>query len=208
MYFIKTPWWLRNIYPQLIWQKKEEKNSVFLTFDDGPIPIVTEFVLEVLKSHQAKATFFCVGENLQKYPGLGTKIIEEGHTLGNHTHQHINGWKNHDQLYLQDIAKCDHLIDRYLGNGRTKLFRPPYGRIKQSQIRKLNNYQIIMWNILSGDFDNKIEPEKNIHKISTLVEPGSIIVFHDSLKAKKNLEYMLPRIINLIQEKNYSFKVL
>lgn len=208
MYFHKTPFWLEALYPQLIWQKKEEKNCIFLTFDDGPIPIVTEFVLEVLKSYHAKATFFCVGENIQKHSWLCTKILEEGHSLGNHTHSHLNGWKINDNKYMNDIAKCEALLDQHLGCDRARLFRPPYGRIKRSQITKLKGYQIIMWNVLTGDFDDRISPDISFNRFFKYVKPGSIIVFHDSLKAKDNLYYLLPKFMESVQEKNYTFEAL
>jgi peptidoglycan/xylan/chitin deacetylase (PgdA/CDA1 family) len=208
MYFHKTPWWLKALYPQLIWEKEQNSNSIYLTFDDGPVPGVTEFVLEVLSSFQAKATFFSVGENIIRNSLIFYRILEEGHSVGNHTQSHLNGWKINDDDYLADIAKCEKLLDQYIGIKRTRLFRPPYGRIQRSQINKLNNYQIIMWNVLSGDFDNKLDPELSCNKIIKSIKPGSIVVFHDSLRAKKNIQYLLPKVMESVGQRNFTFNPL
>jgi peptidoglycan-N-acetylglucosamine deacetylase len=208
MYFLKTPWWLNSLFPSLIWHKKNEPDSVFLTFDDGPVPWVTEFVLDILKSYQAKATFFCVGENLRKNQWLLKKILNDGHTVGNHTQHHLNGWKTRDLTYLNDINLCDQLLDQYIGSNRKKLFRPPYGRISYSQIKMLKDYEIIMWSILSGDFDHTINLDSQIIRLNNIISPGSIIVFHDSLKAKNNLQILLPKVLETVNNNNFKFKSL
>jgi peptidoglycan-N-acetylglucosamine deacetylase len=208
MYLLKTPWWLSSLFPRLIWDKKNEPDSVFLTFDDGPIPAVTEFVLEILKSYHAKATFFCVGENLRRNPWLLKKILNDGHTVGNHTQHHLNGWKTNNLDYLNDINLCEQLLDQYIGSNRKKFFRPPYGRIRYSHIKMLKDYEIIMWSILSGDFDHNINPEYQLLKIQKHISAGSIIVFHDSLKARNNLKFLLPHILENITDKNLKLKSL
>src|SRR5690606_22173847 len=182
--------------------------------DDGPIPNVTNFVLNTLKRFNVKATFFCIGDNISKHPSIFESIKAEGHAVGNHTYNHLKGWKTDDKTYLENFWKCQELT-------QTSLCRPPYGSIKKSQINKLvgnwqlavgnelktdnRKLQIIMWDVLSGDFDEKISPEKCYQNVVNNVRNGSIIVFHDSLKAWERLEYALPKAIEFLLDKGYSF---
>jgi peptidoglycan/xylan/chitin deacetylase (PgdA/CDA1 family) len=205
MYLIKTPFWLRWLYPGLVWRKASAKPVIYLTFDDGPIPEVTPFVLSVLEKYNAKATFFCIGDNIQKHPDIFQKLIEGRHAIGNHTFNHLKGWKTKDEVYLENFKLCDNLT-------KSKLFRPPYGRIKRSQVSKLKNeipgLRIIMWDVLSGDFDFNLSPDKCLKNVLKATEAGSIVVFHDSLKAFERLEYVLPRALEFWKKQGYSFEKL
>lgn len=205
MYLIKTPFFLRWIYPSLIWRKSNSSHSIYITFDDGPIPKVTPFVLETLKKYNAKATFFCIGDNVRKHPGIFEDIKKEGHAIGNHTYNHLKGWKTSTTQYIDNYLKCDELVD-------SSLFRPPYGRIKRRQISKLkqlnSDLKIIMWDVLSGDFDQNLSPEECLNNVLKYTCPGSIIVFHDSLKAFHRLEYVLPRALEKWDSEGYKFAIL
>jgi peptidoglycan/xylan/chitin deacetylase (PgdA/CDA1 family) len=206
-YFVKTPWLLKKIYPTYIWDIKTNKKEIYLTFDDGPHPVITDLVLGQLKKFSAKATFFCIGKNVVENPDVFKRIIENGHIIGNHTYSHLNGWKTNDELYLKDIAEANRLID-------SSLFRPPYGRITSYQAKALSkamtrsNPKIVMWSILSGDFDQRISSEKIIYKVIRYAKPGSIIVFHDSEKAFPHLKKILPSILESLQEKGFCFESL
>nr|BFF39532.1 polysaccharide deacetylase family protein [Tenacibaculum mesophilum] len=182
------------------------QKEIFLTFDDGPIPKVTEFVLDQLHLFNAKATFFCIGDNIRKYPAVFSRIINEGHSVGNHTFNHLNGWKNSNTTYINNINKCENL----LSHQKTKLFRPPYGKIKRKQAKQLlaNGYKIIMWDVLSADFDPTITKEKCLQNVLRNVENGSIIVFHDSIKASDKLYYVLPKVLEEFSLQGYKFKAI
>jgi peptidoglycan/xylan/chitin deacetylase (PgdA/CDA1 family) len=205
MYLVKTPWLLKKLYPGLTWQGDNTGRSIFLTFDDGPIPIVTPFVLKILKQYNAKATFFCISDNVTKHPKIFDEVKTDGHLIGNHTFNHLNGWKTQDQQYLENFIEADKLL-------QTNFFRPPYGRIKKSQIKLLNqskpDLNIIMWDVLSGDFDMSLKPEKCLQNVIKHTEPGSIVVFHDSLKAFNRLEYVLPRAMEHWNKEGYEFSLL
>lgn len=205
MYLIKTPFWLRALYPSLTWRKSSTHKKLYLTFDDGPIPIVTPFVLKMLSEFNAKATFFCIGDNIKKHPDVFEQVKAAGHTIGNHTFNHLNGWKTYDEEYLKNILKCQELTD-------TLYFRPPHGRIKYSQIGKIRrilpDMNIIMWDVLSGDFDRDLAPEQCFNNVIKHTQAGAIVVFHDSLKAFDRLEYTLPRALKYWHEKGYTFESL
>ncbi|MDQ8005631.1 MAG: polysaccharide deacetylase family protein [Pedobacter sp.] len=220
MYTVRPPFFLKWFYPNLIWNKEHKDTKekvVYLTFDDGPIPNVTDFVLNTLKNFGIKATFFCIGDNIQKHPQIFERIKNDGHAVGNHTYNHLKGWKTEDNDYIANFWKCQELT-------ATNLFRPPYGRIKKSQISQLINswqltvgkelktenreLQIIMWDILSGDFDLKLSPERCYQNVISNVRNGSIIVFHDSLKAWERLEHALPKTIEYLLAKGYRFETL
>jgi peptidoglycan/xylan/chitin deacetylase (PgdA/CDA1 family) len=190
MHLVKTPWLLKKLYPGLIWNINPDSRCIYLTFDDGPIPIVTPFVLNILKQYDAKATFFCLGDNVNKHPDIFEQVKNEGHAIGNHTYNHLRGWDTDDQTYLKNFLLTDKLLD-------SKLFRPPYGRIKRSQIKLLQNakpgLEIIMWSILSADFDMTLKPEKCLKNVLKRTGAGDIVLFHDSLKARERLEYALPK---------------
>jgi peptidoglycan/xylan/chitin deacetylase (PgdA/CDA1 family) len=205
MYPIKTPWLFKKLYPRLIWQAKPGTRCIYLTFDDGPIPIVTPIVLNILKQYQAKATFFCIGDNVKKHPDVFEQVKKDGHAIGNHTYNHLKGWDTDNQTYLNNFLLADKLLD-------TKLFRPPYGRIKKSQVKLLQNarpgLQIIMWSVLSGDFDISLEPEKCLQNVLRNTVSGDIVLFHDSLKAKERLEFALPRALEQWSRQGFTFNSL
>jgi len=203
MYFIRTPWILKKFYPDCVWDINSSEKNIYLTFDDGPHPVVTNFVLDELKKYDAKATFFCIGNNVVKYPEVYRRILEEGHAIGNHTYDHLNGWKTDDNDYLNNIERAGQVIN-------SNLFRPPYGRITRSQLKKLRStpvkLKIIMWTVLSGDFDKNITGEKCYSNVIRNTTPGSIIVFHDSEKASDRLVYSLPLVLEYFSKKGFSFK--
>jgi len=205
MYPVKTPWLLKKLYPQLVWDVNHDSRCIYLTFDDGPIPIVTPFVLNILKQYNARATFFCIGDNVRKHPEVFQQVKADGHVVGNHTYNHLDGWKTNNETYLENFLLADELIG-------SNLFRPPYGRIKKSQVKLLNEakpgLQIIMWNVLSGDFDISLKPEKCLDNVIKNTSPGDIVLFHDSLKAFNRLEYVLPKAMEVWSKDGYVFKTL
>ena len=206
-YFVKTPGWLKKIYDSYIWSIPGSDKILYLTFDDGPHPEATPFVLKELKKYNVFATFFCIGKNVVAYPDIYDQIIREGHSIGNHTYNHLNGWKTNNDDYLNDIALASNEIDSYL-------FRPPYGRITSFQAKQLKTVmkgkepKVIMWDVLSGDFDTSCSPQQCLANVLFASVPGSIIVFHDSEKAFPRLEYTLPKILHYFSEKEYLFKAL
>lgn len=209
-YFVKTPWWLKRLYPGCVWDIPVKEKILYLTFDDGPHPEVTPFVLEQLKQYHAKATFFCIGKNVAAHPQIYRRLLDEGHRTGNHTNNHLNGWKVTDELYLQNILAAGKYID-------SNLFRPPYGRITRFQVKLLtgirnspvnNNFSIIMWDVLSGDFDVALNGETCSVNVIKHAQPGSIIVFHDSEKAFPRLQEALPKTLQYFSEKGYRFEAI
>jgi peptidoglycan-N-acetylglucosamine deacetylase len=199
MYLHKTPRLIRAIAHDFIWRIPTVNQEVFLTFDDGPTPIITEKVLDILAQFGAKATFFCIGKNAQNHPQIVTRILNEGHAIGNHTQTHRRGWKTGYAQYLRDVVQAKQHLD-------TVLFRPPYGQITRSQTRALkNHFHLIMWDILSGDFDPEMSVEQCIQIVSNQCVPGSIVVFHDSMKASPILLQSLPIILQQLQEKGFAF---
>lgn len=199
-YLVKTPRLLKAAYSSCLWSMRERTNDVYITFDDGPHPIITPFVLDQLKKYNAKATFFCIGKNVIENPEIYARIIAEGHGIGNHTHNHYNGWKVDNSDYLNNIDEAALVI-------KSNLFRPPYGRIRPSQIKNLKSLypkiKIIMWDVLTGDFDTDLSPEKCLKYAVKNTKPGSIVVFHDSDKAFKRLEYSLPRFLQHCHTKGW-----
>ncbi|MEZ4946202.1 MAG: polysaccharide deacetylase family protein [Cyclobacteriaceae bacterium] len=200
--FFRTPTILPLLYPSLIWRVPTTEKKIFLTFDDGPVPGPTDFVLEQLKQFNAKATFFCIGNNAKKNESLFRQLAEQGHAIGNHTQNHLKGWGTSNEEYLNDIASCQKTIKD------TNLFRPPYGRIKRSQIKKLDNYKIVMWDVLSYDYSSTMNSDRCLQGVIKATRPGSIIVFHDSYKAEKNMTYALPRFLDHFSQKGYKFESL
>ncbi len=212
-YWIKTNAFIKKIFSNHVWEISNTENKIYLTFDDGPIPEITEWVLEELKKYNAKATFFCIGNNIEKHPEIFEKVINDAHSVGNHTFNHLNGWKTSTKEYLENFKLCEDSISNLqskIYNLKLKLFRPPYGKIKFSQSKKLRQlgYKIIMWDVLSADYDTAISPEKCLENVLQNVSSGSIIVFHDSVKAFPNLEYTLPRALKYWQEKGFVFEKL
>lgn len=202
MYFVTAPFFLRWYYPKVTFNKSRKEQKVYLTFDDGPIPEVTPFILDTLAEHKIKATFFCVGDNIKKNPAIFERILAEGHQVGNHTYNHLRGWDTEDDIYLDNIAKCQQLTG-------TALFRPPYARAKKSQLKMLHKtYEVVFWDVLSGDFDEYISPEKCYQNVIRHVKNGSVIVFHDNIKAMPRVSYALPKVITYLKQKGYDFGAL
>ena len=201
LYFTKTPRIITRIFSNYTWRFSSTKKEIYLTFDDGPTPEVTNFVLSELKKHNAKATFFCIGKNVEQYPNIFKKIITEGHSIGNHTQNHLNGWKQNTSSYIEDIKTASKFIE-------SNLFRPPYGKIKSFQTKKLlkKGYKIIMWDVLSADFDTSISKEECLHNVLKNTTSGSVIVFHDSVKAGEKLRFVLPEVLREFSKKGFTFK--
>ena len=198
--FVKTPKFIQKLFPSITWRKENAQNNIWLTFDDGPHPEVTPFILNVLKEEQVKATFFLVGEQMEKHPELLNQIISEGHIVANHSYSHKNGWLSNNSTYFNDIEKCQKLIPE------NKLFRPPYGKISPLQISHLKkNYKIILWDVLSWDFSLYNTPKKVKESVLKNTVSGSIIVFHNNKKSFKNLQPILKETIQELKQKGFSF---
>lgn len=210
-YFVKTPWLLKKLYSRCTWDIPTREKIIYLTFDDGPHPTITPYVLDVLQQYQAKATFFCIGKNVVEHPAIYRRILDEGHRTGNHTHNHLNGWKVKNDQYINNIIEAAKHID-------SNLFRPPYGRITQFQVKILSgiaaykgsdrNLQIIMWDVLSGDFDQSLSAETCTVNVINKTRPGSIVVFHDSEKAFPRMKDALPRMLKYFSGKGFRFEVI
>jgi peptidoglycan/xylan/chitin deacetylase (PgdA/CDA1 family) len=205
LYLTYSPFWLQWFYPTLTWHKNRKEKSIYLTFDDGPIPVVTPYVLNCLDDFQAKATFFCIGDNVRKHPEIYSQVVAAGHSVGNHTYTHLKGWQSKSEPYLADIKRCAELV-------KSSLFRPPYGRIRKKQIidiaKQHPEMDIIMWDVLSGDFDSALNSDQVTTNVLKNVKNGSIIVFHDSLKAFPRLQDALPAVLKKLQSAGYQFKTL
>lgn len=208
-YFIKTPRILERLFSSYTWRFDTDRKEIFLTFDDGPTPEITSFVLKQLKQYNAKATFFCIGKNIENHPEIFHQILSEKHSVGNHTQNHLNGWKTKNINYLDSVLKCEDVISNLADKTKeSKLFRPPYGRIKKSQAKEIlkRGYRIIMWNVLSADFDKSISKEKCLENVLKNTKKGGVIVFHDSLKASEKLQFVLPKVLEEFSKKGFSFK--
>jgi peptidoglycan/xylan/chitin deacetylase (PgdA/CDA1 family) len=201
-YFIKTPWLLKRLFPRYLWDAPVDGRAVYLTFDDGPHPEVTPWVLDQLAAYDAKATFFCIGKNVLQHPAIFERILAEGHAVGNHTHNHLNGWKTDAATYLANVREA-------AGPIGARLFRPPYGRIRGQQARGIKSAmgredaQVVMWDVLSADFDHSISPQQCAQNVLRNTVPGSIIVFHDSEKAAPNLRGALPVVLREFRERGF-----
>ncbi len=208
MFLVKTPWWLRAIYPQLIWRMPTQEKIIYLTFDDGPHETATPFVLDTLAQYNAKASFFCIGKNVLEHPEIYARILQEGHAVGNHTQHHANGWKVSNEAYFSEIDAAAEFI-------HSPLFRPPYGRIKRSQISRLIDssrpakaFKIVMWSVLSGDFDTTLSAAACTKNVLENTGPGSIVVFHDSTKAWDRMSVALPAVLEHFSGMGYRFEAL
>jgi peptidoglycan-N-acetylglucosamine deacetylase len=203
-YFIKTPWIVRRVFSSYTWKKQTKEKVLYLTFDDGPHPEITLFVLDQLKQYNAFATFFCVGDNVVKYPEVYLRLIEEGHAIGNHTFHHLDGWRTVNENYLKDVNEAAAVID-------TVLFRPPYGHIRRKQAKQLSSamqkpkVDVVMWDVLSADFDNKISAATCTSNVLKNATEGSLIVFHDSEKAYPNMKVALAATLKHFSEKGFRF---
>ena len=206
-YFVKTPWWLKKIYPHRLWDVDTKEKIVYLSFDDGPHPVATPFVLDELKKCNARGTFFCMGKNVIAYPDLYKRILDEGNSVGNHTQNHLSGWDTSTDIYLADVSEASKHI-------KSNFFRPPYGRISSPQAKLLSETmksklaKIVMWDVLSGDFDESLSKEECFTNVINNTKAGSIIVFHENEIAFIRLEYTLPRLLQFFTEKGYDFKSL
>jgi len=203
-YFIKVPWIITKIFPDYIWSIPTSEKIIYLTFDDGPHPEITPWVLEQLNKYNALASFFCIGSHVKQYPNVYDEILNSGHATGNHTQHHLNGWKTATDEYLKDISQASHFI-------QSNLFRPPYGKIKMKQAKGIANAlgvtkgKIIMWDVLNGDFDLSVSEEGCLSNVLKNVLPGSVVVFHDSEKAFRNLKQVLPTVLETLQKQGYMF---
>ncbi|MEN8187588.1 MAG: polysaccharide deacetylase family protein [Bacteroidota bacterium] len=234
-YLVKTPEIIKRFWPDYTWQIATDKKEIYLTFDDGPHPEITPWVLKTLEDFNARATFFCVGDNIKKFPEVYQEVLSKDHSVGNHTFNHLNGWKTSTETYLENIQKAEEVIRRVKTEDRrpksdnnqncstnnqqpttsnqqptTKLFRPPYGKIKPSQTKALlmEGYQIIMWNVLSGDFDIELSNEKCLQNVVKNTRKGSVIVLHDHEKAFKKLQFVLPKVLKFYSENGFIFKAI
>lgn len=197
--FVKTPTIIQRFFPSIIWKKETSKKKIWLTFDDGPDEKITIFLLNLLKKLQIRATFFLIGKQVVKYPELARKIIEEGHTIGNHSYSHLNGLLTSNKIYYDDIDKAQKIVN-------SKIYRPPYGKISPIQLRKLKaKYKIIMWDVLSWDFKENISSEKIYHNVINNTEKGSIIVFHNNIKSYNTIIKTLEKILVKLKEEGYIF---
>ncbi|WP_370477166.1 polysaccharide deacetylase family protein [Tamlana flava] len=206
---IKTPLVAKKMFPSYIWDIPSTEKVIYLTFDDGPTLEITNWALNTLKQYNAKATFFCIGNNVEKHPEIFQNILKAGHVIGNHTFNHVKGWKTKTEDYLTEVDKAQKIIELHQ-SPIVNLFRPPYGQITPKQGKKLIEvgYKIIMWDVLSFDWDKSVMPETCLNNVIDKTVNGSIIVFHDSIKASKNMQYALPKVLNYFSEKGYRFKTL
>ena len=210
---VKTPKVVPKLFPNYVWRIETEKKELYLTFDDGPTPEITPWVLDTLKTFGAKATFFCIGKNIEEQSDIFQRILAEGHAIGNHTHNHIKGWRTKTPEYIENFLLAEKTIQSEIRNQKsetTKLFRPPYGQIKPQQGTKILElgYKIIMWDVLSFDWDATVSDETCLNNVLSKSKPGSIIVFHDSVKASRNMQYTLPKVLKQFSNQGYSFKSL
>lgn len=198
----KIPRVVKWAYPECVWQIPTNENAIYLTFDDGPTPDITDWVIDQLAAYNAKATFFLIGNNVQQHPQIYQRLVAAGHSIGNHCYNHEKGWVTNNEDYFKSVAQTNYLI-------QSPLFRPPYGRIKKSQVKELSKqYNIIMWDVLSHDYDKRLSPEECAQNVLNNVKPGSIIVFHDSVKAWPNLKESLPAVLKGLSERGFLFKPL
>lgn len=207
----KIPFVFKYLLPHRLWNFPPGEKAIYLTFDDGPIPEVTPWVLEQLSKYQAKATFFCIGDNIQKYPEVYRKIIEEGHGTCNHSYNHLNGWRTSSEEYIRNVIQAQEEMENFEENSLPqKLFRPPYGRITEKQARLLRekDFSIVMWDVLSLDYDQELSPRKCLQNVIKNTKEGSIVVFHDSLKAEKNLKAVLPEVLEYYSRQEFKFRAI
>lgn len=198
----QLPLFFRRIYGKVLWRKDSDKKVIYLTFDDGPIPEVTPWVLDVLDQYEVKATFFCVGENVWRHPDLYQEILRRGHRTGNHTYNHLRGFLTKTDQYLENIEKAAKYID-------SDLFRPPHGDLWRKQYLALNKkYQIVQWDLITRDYNKKLRGDQVLNIVKQHARNGSIVVFHDSLKAEQNMKYALPRSLAYLKSEGFSFEVL
>lgn len=207
-FMIKVPKIIKHLFFNQVWDIPNSENTIYLTFDDGPTPEITERVLEILDKHQIKATFFCIGDNVRKHPEIVQKILSKQHSVGNHTYSHLKGWKTPTKIYISNTEACRMKLNSQFTIQNSQIFRPPYGKITPWQSYKLRKlgYKIIMWDVLSKDYDANISAEKCYENVIQNVSSGSIIVFHDSNKAKENVLNSLEKTIETLKSKGFNFE--
>ncbi|TAF32010.1 MAG: polysaccharide deacetylase family protein [Cytophagales bacterium] len=213
MYLHKTSQIIQRAFPNFVWHKATSEKIIYLTFDDGPIPNETEYVLDLLQLAGAKATFFCVGDNVRKHPDIFKRILREGHEVGNHTYNHLNGWNSNLDTYIQNVEACRQVMTQVAKDAgiplKLRFFRPPYGRLSPQQSGVIKEtYQVVMWDVLTGDFDAKLDPIQCYNKAIKNTEQGSIVIFHDSLKAARTMRHVLPLYLDYFLNKGYRFAAL
>lgn len=209
----KTPGFVKTLFPKFVWNINTVKKELYLTFDDGPTPEITDWVLQILQEYDAKATFFCIGKNIESHPDIFQSILKHGHSVGNHTFNHLKGWKTKTKDYLDDVKRTQYLINSKIENRQfsyENLFRPPYGKFKNKQSKVLQElgFKIVLWDVLSYDWDKSISEKACLENIIPKAKEGSIIVFHDSVKASRNLKYVLPKVLDYYSKKGFGFKAL
>ena len=218
---VKTPLVVKKMFPNYVWDIATDEQIIYLTFDDGPTPEITEWTLKTLDEFNAKATFFCIGNNVEKHPEIFQQILNDGHSIGNHTHNHIKGWKTSTEDYVANVLKAQEVMSSEFrvqssefneksDSKISNLFRPPYGQLKNKQgkaLRKLG-YNIIMWDVIAFDWEAAISSEKCLNNVLTKTENGSIVVFHDSVKTSKHLQFVLPKVLEYFSEKGFVFKAI
>ena len=207
-----------RLFSKYIWRFSLEKKEIYLTFDDGPTPEITNFVLDELNKYSAKATFFCIGKNITNHPEIFKRIISDKHAIGNHTQNHLNGWQTSNEVYIENVLDCENVISTEMEKStsskfktqNTKFYRPPYGKIKTAQAKEIlkKGYKIIMWDVLSADFDTSISNKKCLENVLKNAKNGSIIVFHDSVKATEKLRFVLPKVLEEFSKKGFVFKAI
>lgn len=196
----QTPDFIRKLIPGAVWRLPQKEKTVYLTFDDGPIPEVTPWVLDLLRKYNIKATFFCVGDNVRKHPEVFKMLVSAGHSVGNHTFNHLQGFKVKSDEYVENVE----LADAYI---RSNLFRPPHGHLRIRQGTRLSKkFRFVMWDVITRDYNRKLSGEYVLNVVKRYVRNGSIIVFHDSIKAEKNMKYALPRAIEFLLSEGYKFE--
>ena len=229
---VKTPKFIQRLFPKYLWKKASLQKEIYLTFDDGPTPEITQWTLDLLKQYKAKATFFCIGHNIEKHPEIFNSILKDNHTIGNHTFNHLKGWKTNNEAYIDNVIKTENILKQALTNYHAnfttkeklnsafwnlefndwnlKNFRPPFGKIKRRQAKTLlkKGYRIVMWSVISYDWNQKISPENCLKIVLKNTKSGSIVVFHDSIKASKNMQHTLPKVLEHFSQKGYVFKAL
>ncbi len=208
-YVHRSPGWLQALNSSLLWSGNAAEPTLYLTFDDGPIPEVTPLVVDILDKYQAKATFFCVGDNITKHPREFNQLLEKGHLVANHTYNHMVGWDTECMTYLDNIEKCQQEIEKHTGAQGKKYFRPPHGKISRKQVSLLKaDYELVMWTYLTGDFDWSLPKEKCAKRAVQRIRSNDIVVFHDSVKSYQNMVYALPRVLDHYSRLGYAFHTL
>ncbi len=200
----QVPRWIHRLFPERIWEGRPDEQRVYLTFDDGPVPGITDFVLDELQKREQKATFFMVGDNVRKHPQLALEVLQAGHSIGNHTFNHLHGFRTSTKDYLKNVRACDQIFDEKLGINAL-IFRPPYGMISPWQAKQVSGEKkIVMWSLLTGDYDRTVSPQHLLKGLKPRTRPGNIIVFHDQEKTRGHLQQFLPEYLDFLMDHGFS----